>query len=141
MPTYWAPPFCSILDKSLYKVAQLWLKLGSNFLFSPRDIFWKSWLLLLCAYSVLSANNISKKSLRTNHQRRLHNCDLNWAWSRPRERNFLEKLTNITLFFYIALCNMISKISWDSKSQGCIIYAQIDPYCKREFPWKIDWFY
>ena len=84
LPTYWAPSSYNISNKSLdliirYKAVQLWLKLGPNCLFSPRDIFWENWLLLSPTYLVLSYCNISKNSQRANHQTRLHNFGPNWV--------------------------------------------------------------
>ena len=50
-----------------------------------------------------------KKSMRANHQTRLHNFGQNWAWPCPSKRNLLEKLTKIALLFYIPSCYIISK--------------------------------
>ena len=79
-----------------------------------------------------------KKSQRKNHQTRLHNSGLNWAWSCPSKGNLLEKLTNITLVFYIPSRCVISKKFLSEQIVRLHIFAQISLCYKRKFSLKID---
>ena len=105
LPTYWAPPFYSISNKSLYKLHNS-AQIGPKLPIFPKIYFpgklTITFVCLLC--SILQQRFKKKKPQRANHQTRLHNSGPNWAWPCPPKGNLLEKLTNIELVFYIPSC-------------------------------------
>ena len=116
LPTYWTPPFYRISNKSLHKLHNFgsnWTQIAHFF----QDIFSAKTDYYFCVPIVFYLTTIfKKKSQRANHQTRLHNSGLCWAWPCPPKENLLEKLTNIALVFYIPSWYIISKKSWASRS-------------------------
>ena len=121
--TYWVPPsyikFQSnpsswSLDIRLHNFGSNWVPT----VHFPQDIFfWENCLLLLSTHCVLSYY-ILKKIIREKIIRQ--DCIV-LAQIGPKlpfqpKGNFLEKLTNVALIFYIPSCNIISKKSSDSRS-------------------------
>ena len=108
----------------------------------PQDVFSGKIDCYYCVPAVLYLTKaFQKNSQRPNHQK---GCiTLSQIWSEltfPSKTNLLEKLSNISLVFYIPLCYIISKKLSESRSWGCITFAEIAAVChKREFSWKIDW--
>ena len=135
LTTYWAPPFYSISNKSLYKLHNF----GSNWAqiahFSKIYFLEKLTIIFVWLLCPILQQHF-KKNLREEIIRQ--GCIILACPCPTTKGNLLKKLTNIALIFYILRCYMIWNKSWGSRSKGCIIFAQIAPCCKREFSWKIE---
>ena len=89
LTTYWAPPFYSISNKSLYKLHNF----GSNWAqiahFSKIYFLEKLTIIFVCLLCPILQQHFKKKPQRGNHQTRLHNFGLSLS---NNKRESIEKV-------------------------------------------------